>query len=287
MLGSLISAGASLLGGVMGANRASDAAENAAAFNAQQAQLNRDQQQRMFNRNIREQRTFAQEGLGWRIRDGLEHGIHPLYAVGANPISFSPVSVGGSQASIGADNSGDIMARSISGMGQDLGRAVDAIGGQTDRMARMLQLENMGLQNDLLRSQIARNAAQIGPPAPAAERFLVDGQPDSGRVNMVPLQVNSVDPANHSSEAGAVPEVGYAIDRNGNYAITQSKDAHDRLEDDLLGQIAWAYRNRILPMVGANTNPPSVKAPEGTEWVWSGLYQSYVPKKHIIGPFYW
>lgn len=61
----LIAAGASLIGSKM----AQDTAE--------------DQQ------NI--QREFAQSGIQWKVQDAKAAGVHPLFALGASPASYSPV----------------------------------------------------------------------------------------------------------------------------------------------------------------------------------------------------
>lgn len=41
--------------------------------------------------NIQQQREFAQKGIRWRVSDAKKAGIHPLFALGANTASFSPV----------------------------------------------------------------------------------------------------------------------------------------------------------------------------------------------------
>ena len=51
--------------------------------------------QKTAKKNIKYQREFAQKGIGWRVQDAKESGIHPLYAIGANTASFQPVSGSG------------------------------------------------------------------------------------------------------------------------------------------------------------------------------------------------
>lgn len=140
MLGNIIGAGASLIGGLINSNAAEE--------NAQ--------------RNIAMQREFAQNGIRWKVEDAKAAGVHPLAALGANTTSFAPISVGSSS-----------LGSSIAAMGQDVGRAINATSTASERVsatataAQTLQLENMSLQNQLLRSRIATmNQAGGTPPLP-------------------------------------------------------------------------------------------------------------------------
>lgn len=157
MLSSLIKAGTSLLGGLMG-SRAADSAND---------------------QNIKMQKQFAQEGIQWRVADAKKAGIHPLYALGAQTASFAPSSVG------------DPIGGAISDMGQDIGRAVDAASTSGDRVINKaitsLQLERAGLENELLRSQIARERGQLGPGFPGTPT-LIEGQGDTSAEKVVPPQ---------------------------------------------------------------------------------------------------
>lgn len=105
------------------------------------------------------QREFAQSGIQWRVEDAKKAGIHPLYALGANPVNFSPTTVGTDFGSVG----------------QDLSRAIDVTRSSGDKVAARLaglQLERAGLENELLRSQILGSKAallrQNGPAMPTA-----------------------------------------------------------------------------------------------------------------------
>lgn len=137
MLGALISAGAGLVGNLIGSNAADDAAQQA------------------WDR----QKTAMKNQIQWRVQDAVKAGIHPLAALGVNPASGPPA------AQIGADWGG-----SMAQMGQDIGRAIESGMAPEDQSAAQLmrlQLERGSLENDLLRSQIAsqrmRNMQQVAP----------------------------------------------------------------------------------------------------------------------------
>lgn len=99
-------------------------------------------------------------------RQGWERaGIHPLYAAGSP--AFSPTS----------SNIGGFSANDANDMGQGLSRAAMAVADAPARAneAKLaeLQLERGELENDLLRSQVARNVQQLGPPMPSFDTVKV------------------------------------------------------------------------------------------------------------------
>lgn len=159
MLGPLlaagISAGSNLIGGLIGQQGAKEA--NAASL-------------AMAERNIQLQREFATHGIRWKVNDATKAGVHPLYALGASTTSFSPVSVG-------SLNEGAPMANALSNMGQDVSRAASALVGPSGRasaaarvvagqelIGNRLKLDNMQLQNDVLRARLAQLTQPGNPP---------------------------------------------------------------------------------------------------------------------------
>lgn len=133
-----ISAGSSLLGGLM--NRSSAKSDQ--------------------SRNIALQKEFAQNGIRWKVADAKAAGLHPLAALGASTATYTPVT------QVGA------MGDTVANMGQDISRAMYANASTAERkeeQVRMqayndaqlkLQTENMSLQNDLIRQQITTNKIQ-------------------------------------------------------------------------------------------------------------------------------
>lgn len=161
--GSLISGGFGLAGGAINASASKSAAR-------EQARL---------------QREFAQNGIQWRVADAKKAGIHPLYALGANTATYTPVS---------QDSSG--LGNAVADAGAYLGKAVDgAIDKDTRReleqqnllytqLMREGQLEEqrqrvrgLMLQNDEQEFQNARLASSVsGNPVRPVARTL--GDPD-------------------------------------------------------------------------------------------------------------
>jgi len=105
--GALISAGANLVGGLMGSHSAS--------------------------KQVRYQKQFAKKGIQWRVNDAKKAGLHPLYALGAQTPSYSPVS--------------NPLGESLSAAGQNIGAAVAAR--MTPVQKRVLDLELAQKQADL------------------------------------------------------------------------------------------------------------------------------------------
>lgn len=266
MIGEAISAVGNIASGIFGASAAKKAAEV----------------------QYRQQKEFAQNGIQWKVADAKEAGIHPLYALGANTVSYAPVSVGNTNPAAG-----------LAEAGQNIGRAIDATRPAAARLdaytqtAQQLSLTRMGLENELLASQIAttrQNGAT--PPMPTAgDRMLIPGQGNSpitgaGAVKTSPMARQSTDPNSPSQEAGAVSEMGYTRTPTG-WAPVMSKDAKDRSEDDIGAELAWSLRNRLLPEVaGGEMQPPaSVKLKSDEYWRWNSLKQQYEIHKYPTGFF--
>lgn len=228
------------------------------------------------NANLDAQREFAQKGIQWRVADAKAAGIHPVYAMGANTASYTPsTAVGPSYAE----------------MGQNFGRAVSATMPQSSKQAAVqaatdqLTLEKMGLENEFLRTQIAGsklatlNQAGVTPPLPTAnDRMLIDGQSGSGLVATSPMARQSSAPGTPSQEAGAVSEYGF-VRTPGGYAPVMSKDAKDRLEEDLIGVLSWNVRNRLLPSLGFGLKPPDHKP----QYRYNPFLQEYRPRMEFLG----
>lgn len=266
-IGSIISAGANIIGGLLGSSSTNKA-------NKMTAQMAAD--------NIENQRLFAKKGIRWRVEDAKAAGIHPLAALGAQTHSFSPVSVGYTP-----DMS---MANAISNAGQDISRGINATRTQGERVdaytktVQDLQLQRLGLENELLGAQIAKVRQTTTPPFPGSS-YMIPGQTESGLVEDKPLERVVSRPDQPYAEPAAVPEVGYMRSGENTYVPVKSKDATERLEDDTIGNILWSIRNRVAPSLGINESPPPKSAlPDGYDaWAYNPFTQQYEPAKYRLG----
>lgn len=241
MLGSIISAGASLLGGIL-ANKSKENSDEA---------------------NAALQREFAQNGIRWKVADAEAAGIHPLYALGAQTSPASPSYSGSNYDFIG-------------NMGQDIGRAIDAKRTPQERTNARIQslaVERGELENQLLRSQIAKlNQPGNPPPLPSGK-----GIEDS------PMSRSGFQPDMPYQEPGALAERGFVHTSSGGLAPIPAADAKQRQEDSF-ADWAWSFRNLLLPNVGLDV-PPSTKdypLPEGYRWRWSHARQEYRPSRSPV-----
>lgn len=262
----LISAGSTLLGGLLGRSDAKDA---------------REQTNALADKNIAMQREFAQHGIRWRVEDAKAAGIHPIYALGSGGASFSPVS-----AAFTADTS---LPNALASAGQDIGRAIHSTrtgserAGALSSAATKLQLEGLSLDNDLKRTEIASKAArlrsdQVGPPAPGSD-YMMPGQSSSG-IKEKPLEVAPGHKSDASQESGAITDTGIVKTQKG-WARMPSKDVKERLEDMPIYEAQHFIRT-------LNAGPP-FKAPPGKIWDFNAItgewtqktYNAFEPKRSI------
>lgn len=238
--GDLLGAGTSLLGGQM---QSSDTAK----ANAQ---------------NYAMQKEFAQNSIRWKVEDAKAAGIHPLYALGASPYMASP--------SFTPGNAGSTFAQ----VGQDLSRSIHATRTAEERAEALgpmqsLQLENMGLQNDLLRTQIQGSKAAIlrqtsNPPMPsmASNRF-IEGQ---GNVALEPSRIVASGSNDPSRQAGAINQYQLTERDRGGYGLVPSEQMKERMDDDFITSVLWHLQHRLVA-------PPF---PE-QGYMWNPLTQRYHP----------
>lgn len=141
-------------------------------------------------RDIANQKEFAQKGIQWKVADARAAGIHPAVALGAQTASFSPIGVG------------DTGTQHLAQAGQDLSRAIDSTRTATsrtsafDQTVQQLTLTKMGLENEYLASQIAKVKSQVGPPMASVnpDTYQIQGQPGSGLSLPVPLMHDARNP---------------------------------------------------------------------------------------------
>lgn len=243
-----IGAVSSIAGGIMSSNAAS-------AANASQEAI--------AERNIQLQREFAQQGIRWKVEDAQAAGVHPIFGLGAQTQSFTPVQVGHTT----PDTSW------ISSAGQNVGRAVQAAMTQDERrmtaLKETLQINRMGLENEFLKAQINNQnlrTAMLGPPMPSLGQTSPgggnSGDVASGNVGVYKLEPSEVStslPSNAGQSAGpAIPTAtwGMSSDARGIQAFPpKNLGVEDELGAPLM--LDWYIRNRLVPNI-SNSGAPEM-----------------------------
>lgn len=260
MIGPLISAGASLLGGLLGKSSADKARQQAEAHSLRQEAM---------------QREFAQNGIQWKVEDAKKAGIHPIYALGGSTASYAPVSQ-----AFTADTS---LPNALASAGQDVGRAIHATrtakdrNGAVDATVHGLQLEGLKLDNDLKRAEIASKAArlradQVGPPHPTTgDDYNTPGQANSG-VKPKPLEVAPGASNRPHQESGSITDIGWARTATG-WAMVPSKDVKERIED--VAPYEWSHWLRNPGHAMFQVGTPPFDPPPGKKWFFHPIKQEY------------
>lgn len=218
-----------------------------------------------FAQNAALQREFAQHGIRWKVEDAKAAGIHPLAALGASTHSFSPISVGGADTSQ-FDN--------LSSMGQNLSRVLMSTSTEDERTLSKLQLANA--QADLdgkiidnqIRSSQLHTMTQTGPSMP---------------IKIKPSEQTATATGLPHQQAGQISDVGWVKTKSG-YAPVPSVDVKERIEDQMIPEAMWSYRNQLIPNLqsfGAKADKPprSLLPGPNYEWEWSYTKQEWQPYK--------
>lgn len=266
-VGSIISAGSSLLGG-------QNANDNASAIRAADLQA---------------QREFAQHGIRWKVADAKAAGLHPLAAIGGIGASYTPsaTTVGDS----GYASAGEHLGNALNNMGQNTKRAQVATMTAEERAMSDATIENMKLRNRLLEAQITSEwsnvmgqprtptmpsavnpgASKVSKHINAARPGLIDGQPS---VSI------SASPGDLGMEAGRTPSFK-PYDLSPRISIPMpSSAASEAFEQMGPGAAPAALAVRGVDKFFRGGTPPSANLlPRDHRWEWSVLRQSYIPVK--------
>lgn len=290
---SLIGTGISVIGNLFGGRSRDEATErNNAANIAAQQQMNaaniaaaeRNNQLTLQDkaRDRELQTVFAQQGIRWKADDARAAGIHPLYAMGANTVSYAPSTVGlvTPQLSAARTEASTGMGTALAQSGQDISRAIHATRTESERFqavqstSQALSLENMGLQNELLRSQIAKINTTLNPPMPSiSDAYKLTGQTGSG-VEVKNVEIEKAGP-HGSHAAGAVADAHYARSPTG-WPVVPSKDMKERIEDMIIPEILWGIRNNLGPAISnLHFRPPPVPLERGKQWTFNPVLGEY------------
>lgn len=172
-------------------------------------------------------------------------------------------------------------------MGQDIERSFSAGKNQAGRLGQLaekgaeLDLKTKELNNTLLATQIAKLQAP-GTPPPAQtvdQRYLtgLDGQGSAqagaGSTPLLdpnPMPQTASAPGQPHSEPGAINDSGFARTPTG-WAPVPSKDVKDRIEDNMISELSWEFRNRIPALFGDTSTAPPIQLPKGHRWSFNGI----------------
>lgn len=246
MLGALIGAGSSLLGGLFNRSNAD-----------KQADL---------------QKSFAKKGIQWRVADAEKAGVSKLYALGANTASYSPVSVGGG------------LGDALSTAGQNIGRAVDATASPAGRAGHLAteiastQLEGLKIDNDIKRADLLarsnlRSQPGTGPAILNSETTpLIQGQGNAA----IKLERELVPsgPGQPNRSFGVNPEVDMWRTRTG-YAPEVPQELGEAHESQPLAAAQWFIRNKLLPALNPGDATYPYDAPPNAHWEFNPLIGQY------------
>lgn len=212
------------------------------------------------------QREFAQHGIRWRVEDAVRAGLNPEAALGTSGASYTPMTV----MSSGAPQQ---QGRDLSQIGQNVIRSLTTTMTGEQRMEARLRLENMQLQNDLLRTNIKQ---MNSTPSMAGSENFMPSQGNSNLIKSNPMQKTRSHPEQPSQEPGWSPDVGWARTSTGLVPVP-SKDIKERIEDQFIPETAWAIRNYLSPMFG-ESKPPKSMLPKGYDrWEWNPLKMEFRP----------
>lgn len=238
-----------------------------------------DAKEREKDRQAQEQ--FARMGIRWRVEDAKAAGVHPLVALGANTQSYNSVYSGDQSSAYG--NIGQQL-------GQDISRSINATRTVEERTFERLRLEHAALENEMLRQQILNmnDVSQVGPALPSnSDMPLLTGQGDSryrptsgtGYVVEMPLMRTHSQPGRPEQEVGAIPDYGYSRALGG-YAIVPGKDVAERIEDKIIPEAMWNFRNTHLKSPPL-PDPRYFPLPKGYKrWAWNPLLQQFFAVKY-------
>jgi hypothetical protein len=197
----LVSAGTDLIGGVLGNNA----------------------QEELYKQSYKNQKEFAQKSIRWKVADAKAAGIHPLAALGVNPVPYQP-------ASVGKDYS------YLSDMGQDISRAVAA--NQTKEQRRLTQLAldkaeaelvNQRIQNMIDMKRLRNNANGQGTVPPVGNPYdgiieeHLGGKGYYYRQNEIPAHSNGI-------ASGVLPFEQYSVKRTGEVEPVISQSVSEGME---------------------------------------------------------
>lgn len=193
--------------------------------------------------NYEAQKEFAQYGIRWKVDDARAAGIHPLYALGAQTLSFAPSYVGDS--SLGAGISAGLQAA-----GSEFDRAREAKQTDAERLTNRLletQIQGQEIENAYRASRLARltDPTQVPPAMPSV---------DGGALGDPSLLAGLPKP---STQAFELPD--------GSLVRWPSPDAKQAIEDSPY-EYEHMYHTRFIPWLDRAFAPITERLVDNAWW---------------------
>lgn len=248
MLGALIGAGSSIIGGLMGQSNA--------------------------NKQMALQKQFAKNAIQWKAADAEKAGISKLYAMGANTTSYAPVSVGGT------------LGPGISEAGQNIGRAIDATASPAGRAGVLAtelaqaQLEGVRADNDLKRAELLSKSVLRSQPGTGPAVLDSETLPHiPGQGNSAVKYENKIAPAGYVPQKsfGVSPEIDMYRSKHG-YSPEVPQQLGESQESQPLSAAQWFIRNKLMPGIDDAYKTFPYPAPEGHYWQFNPMFGEYMLK---------
>lgn len=212
MLGNIISAAASIGGGLLQANNA--------------------------KKQMAMQKEFAQNQLQWKAADAEKAGISKYFAMGAPTASYSPVSVG----DYGLGAAGQAIASGIPGQGGKGSTTAGKISGISSEIAAA-QLDGLRIDNDIKRAELASKIAIATQPGAGGslDTDVVSG-PEGLKLK------KEVSPSGYQPQKtfGVSPEVDWYRTKFG-YEPVPPQQLSEVHENNAIMRWAWMLRNYVMP----------------------------------------
>lgn len=193
--------------------------------------LGRKQDESAMKKNMDLQREFAQFGIRWKVEDAKKAGLHPLAALGANTMSFTPSFVGtGNTYGLGK-------------FGNDISRAISAMQTPEEKELKKVQL---AIEKEKLRGmKIQNNQKSIGtkglPSENIVEPFGIGNfSPDDllkGNAPVIYKPKEITVSKRKGLEAGIEPFRRHVIDERGRTRTLRSEAISDAMEDDMYNNV--------------------------------------------------
>lgn len=179
--------------------------------------------------NRKSQKKFAREGITWKVNDAKRAGIHPLAALGANTMSFSPQYI---DSDLGA-------------AGQNIDRAIQA---GKDKQLRSLELRLKKAQVSAAESEALMRAEDV------KDRQSNISNGVQSVIEKPHEQTMAID-THGAVAAGSSPSVSFYPTATKGIGSALSKDLKEVLEDSP-EELVESIKRAILNMTGSTAYKP-------------------------------